>query len=188
MIVSRKNTWYSIAGWVLVIALSSCNGQPQTTETQPKTQTFEIPNTTEEVLEKYDNGLHKNSVYYDKDSREKKAEVSFHENGQPYINRKFQQGVLNGESWSYYKNGKPWSLNTFKNGVYHGKYRTWYDNGQANIEGQYVNGKEDGDWLIFYSNGQLNTRGIYMMGEKVGVWSSYNEDGTLRSEQDYTKK
>lgn len=148
---------------------------------------FNIPNTEEEVKEKFENGRHKNSVFINKDTKEKVAEVSFHENGQPYTKRNFKDGQMEGESWSYYKNGQPWSVNTFKNGVYHGKYKTWHENGQVNIEGQYVDGKENGDWLTFYPNGQINTRGIYNMGKKIGVWSSYSESGELLKEQDFTK-
>jgi len=170
-----------------IIALFSCKDAPKAPAQKAGAIDFSIPNTEEEIKEKYESGLHKSSVYFDKNSKEKVAEVSFHENGQPYTNRRFEGGVMNGESWSYYKDGKPWSLNTFKNGVYHGKYKTWHDNGQINIEGQYIDGKEDGDWFTFYPNGQVNTRGIYHLGEKTGIWSSYSEDGTLSKEQDYSK-
>ncbi len=166
----------------------ACKDEKKASAQKVDTIEFSIPNTTEEVKEKFESGLHKNSVYFNKDTKEKVAEVTFHENGQPYTNRKFQGETMNGESWSYYKDGQPWSLNTFKDGVYHGKYKTWHENGQVNIEGRYVEGKEDGDWLTFYPNGQINTRGLYSLGEKVGVWSSYNEDGTLFRELDYSKK
>lgn len=168
-------------------AVTSCKEDTKTKAQKVSTIEFSIPNAEEEVKEKYESGVHKSSIYYNKETKEKVAEVNFHENGQPYTNRKFEKGVMNGESWSYYKDGKPWSLNTFKNGVYHGKYKTWHDNGQLNIDGQYVDGKEDGDWLTFYPGGQINTRGLYSMGEKVGLWASYNPDGTLNKEQDFSK-
>ncbi len=172
---------------LLMISLFACKDESKSIAKKAGTIEFTIPNATEEVKEKYESGLHKSSVYFNKDTKEKIAEVTFHENGQPYTNRKFQGEVMNGESWSYYQNGQPWSLNTFKNGSYHGKYKTWHENGQVNIDGQYVDGKEDGDWLTFYPDGQINTRGLYTMGKKTGVWSSYNQDGTLNREQDFSK-
>lgn len=174
----------------LVTFLISCNSE-QTRPAEVVTDnspSYFLPNTSEEIVEKYDNGQHKSSVYVDNETKEKVAEVEFHENGQLYIKKKFKDGEMDGEAWSYYKDGQPWSLNTFKNGVYHGKYKTWYENGQVNIDGQYVDGKEDGDWLIFYPTGQINTRGEYDMGDKTGVWTSYNEDGSLVREFDYSKK
>lgn len=175
-------------GLITTVVFSSCKDETKAPAQKAGAVEFFIPNTDEEVKEKHANGVHKSSVYFDKDNKEKVAEVTFHENGQPYTNRKFKQGNMNGESWSYYKDGKPWSLNTFKNGVYHGKYKTWHENGQVNIDGQYLEGKEDGDWLTFYPDGQINTRGLYNNGKKVGIWSSYNQDGTLNREQDFTKQ
>lgn len=177
-----------ISALIFSINLSGCKDEVKSPAQKASIVEFSIPNTEEEIKEKYPSGVHKISVFYSKDDKEKVAEVSFHDNGQPYTNRKFEKGTMNGESWSYYKDGKPWSLNTFKDGVYHGKYKTWHDNGQLNIDGQYVEGKEDGDWLTFYPDGQINTRGLYSLGKKVGVWSSYNQDGTLSKEQDFSKE
>ena len=149
---------------------------------------FELPNTTEEVVKLHEDGSHKYSVFTDNDSKKKIAEVEFHPNGQPKIQKNFVNDTLNGESWCYYEDGKPWSLNTFKSGVYEGQYKTWHDNGQLNINGFYKEGKEDGEWFTYYPNGQLNTRGAYRNGEKVGVWSSYNMEGSLRREQDFSQE
>jgi len=176
-----------IATLALNITLYSCKDETKAPAQKAGIIEFSIPNTEEEIKEKYPNGVHKTSIFYSTDTKEKVAEVSFHDNGRPYTNRKFANGTMNGESWSYYKDGKPWSLNTFKNGALDGKYKTWHENGQVNIEGQYIEGKEDGDWLTFYPNGQINTRGLYNLGKKTGVWSSYSEEGKLLKEQDFTK-
>jgi antitoxin component YwqK of YwqJK toxin-antitoxin module len=170
------------------LGLSACHEEPKTPAKQVATIEFSIPNTTEEVVEKHDNGIHKTSVYYHEETKEKVAEVTFHENGQPFTKRTYKGEIMDGESRSYYKNGNPWSLNTYKNGVYHGRYMTWHENGQVNIDGNYVNGKAEGDWLIFYPNGQINSRGVYREGKKVGIWTSYSEDGKLIREIDYDKQ
>jgi antitoxin component YwqK of YwqJK toxin-antitoxin module len=173
----------------LVLVLCACNQDAKKTPATPvDTVEFSIPKTTEEVKETFDNGVHKSSVYYHEETKEKVAEVTFHENGQPYTQRAFKGEIMDGESKSYYKNGNPWSVNTYKDGVYHGKYKTWHENGQVNIDGNYSNGKPEGDWLFFYPNGQIDTRGIFREGKKVGVWTSYNEDGTLIREVDYDKQ
>jgi len=175
--------------FILLVAVSfliaSCS-DPKPVDPKKEAIPFAIPGATEEVKQKHEDGTHKLSVFYKEGTQEKVAEVQFHPNGQPYINKRFERDTLNGESWSYYADGKPWSLNTFKNGRYDGIYRTWHDNGQLNIDGHYKDGVEDGEWFTYYPTGTLNTRGIYRNGKKSGVWSSYNLQGTLIREEDFT--
>jgi antitoxin component YwqK of YwqJK toxin-antitoxin module len=167
--------------------LDSCKEKPAITKPIEQKIAFSIPNSNEEIISTHQDGSRKVAVFKDAVSNKKIAEVEFHKNGQPKINKRFENDSLNGESWCYYEDGKPWSLNTFKNGAYDGPYKTWFENGQLNIQGFYVNGKEEGDWVTYYPSGRLNTRGVYKNGQKVGVWSSYNSQGELRMEQDYSK-
>ncbi len=146
---------------------------------------FTIEGAREQVIAKHENGNPKLAVYVQETNGTKIAEVEFHPNGQPKIDKRFVNDTLNGESWCYYEDGKPWSLNTFRNGLNNGPYKTWHDNGQLYIDGHYVDGKEDGDWFTYYPTGQLNTRGSYRNGEKTGVWTSYNLEGTNKREQNF---
>ncbi len=146
---------------------------------------FTIEGTKEQIVISHENGTPKLAFFINESNGSKVAEVEFHPNGQPKIDKRFVNDTLNGESWCYYADGKPWSLNSFKNGVNQGPYKTWHDNGQLYIDGHYTDGKEDGEWFTYYPTGQLNTRGIYKNGVKSGVWTSYNLEGTNKREQNF---
>jgi len=168
---------------LLMSALYSCGEEK--VATQPL---FTPPEgSVEHVTSTFSDGKNKTAVYFDKSSQKKIAELEFHPNGQPKIHKKFDQGVLNGESWCYYEDGKPWSLNTFLNGQYHGIYKTWYANGNLHQQGNYENGLTNGEWISYYENGAIDTRGEFRDGKKFGVWSSYNLEGKLKRQQDFSK-
>lgn len=147
---------------------------------------FSIPGAKQQVLNSFPNGKVKTALYIDSLSTQKIAEVEFHPNGQPKIDKRFVNDTLQGESWCYYDNGSPWSLNTFEHGLNHGIYKTWHENGQLYIQGQFERGVKTGEWFTYYANGSINTRGFYQNDEKVGVWNSYNLEGTMKREQDFS--
>lgn len=168
---------------MLIVVLFSCG------EKQAEKQALFTPpeGSVEQVTSTFPDGNNKTVVYYDEKSNKKLAELEFHPNGQPKIHKKYEKGILNGESWCYYEDGKPWSLNTFENGEYHGTYKTWYSNGNLHQHGNYERGMPSGQWLSYYENGSIDTRGEYRDGKKFGVWSSYNLEGTLKRQQDFGK-
>ena len=169
--------------FLLLVMLFSCGEKPA------ESQSLFVPpaGSVEQVTSTFPDGKHKTAVYFDVKSNQKMAELEFHPNGQPKIHKKFEQGILNGESWCFYDDGKPWSLNTFSEGVYHGIYKTWYPNGQLHQQGNYERGLPSGEWLSYYENGAVDTRGEYREGRKSGIWSSYNLEGKLKREQDFSK-
>jgi antitoxin component YwqK of YwqJK toxin-antitoxin module len=171
----------------LLVFFYSCKENEKPANT-PVNQRFTIEGTTEQVILNHQDGEKKLSLFVDEKTGKKVAEIEFHPNGQPKIDKRYVNDTLNGESWCYYPDGKPWSLNTFKDGLNHGPYKTWHENGQLYIDGHYNMGKEDGEWMTYYPTGQLNTRGLYKNGVKSGVWSSYNLEGTNKREQNFEEK
>ena len=168
----------------LTLLLMSCKGDKVKTEDKaPKS--FSIAGAKQQVVNSFRDGKVKSAVYIDSATTRKVAEVEFHSNGQPKIDKRFVNDTLQGESWCYYENGSPWSLNTFESGLNHGPYKTWHDNGQLYIQGQFESGMKTGEWFTYFANGSLNTRGFYLNDEKVGVWNSYNLEGTMKREQDF---
>ncbi len=168
---------------MLIVVLFSCG------EKQAEKQALFTPpeGSVEQVTSTFPDGSSKTAVYYDEKSNKKLAELEFHPNGKPKIHKKFDQGILNGESWCYYDDGKPWSLNTYVNGEYHGIYKNWYPNGQLRQQGYYEKDLETGEWLKFYENGAIDTRGEFREGKQYGIWLSYNMEGKLMRQQDYGK-
>jgi antitoxin component YwqK of YwqJK toxin-antitoxin module len=146
---------------------------------------FAIEGTVQQVVKTFPDGTVRSAVYVDEKSQQKVAEVEFHPNGQPRIDKRFVNDTLQGESWCYYENGSPWSLNTFLDGKNEGPYKTWHENGQLYIVGQYAQGLKTGEWLTYFANGTINTRGFYKDDQKIGIWNSYNLEGTMKREQDF---
>ena len=168
--------------WALAIV--ACHN-PKVKTNVNEDDDFAIEGTMREVVKTFPDGAVKLALFIDENSKQKVAEVEFHQNGSPKIDKRFRNDTLQGESWCYYENGNPWSLNTFKDGVNQGPYKTWHENGQLYIQGQFENGLKTGEWFTYYSNGTLNTRGFYQYDEKVGIWNSYNLEGTMKREQDF---
>ena len=184
---------FSIAFLVLSCFLINCGDgkkgdESKKANTQTQEYSFSIDGTVEHVDSTYESGFHKVSTFYDEKTNEKKALVKFYNNGHPYTDVRFSNGVRNGESYSYHKNGNPFSINTYLNGIWHGPYKTFFENGQPRIVANYVDGKEDGEWIQFYSNGKIDTRGFYSAGVKTGVWTTYSQEGALVREVDYSEK
>jgi antitoxin component YwqK of YwqJK toxin-antitoxin module len=182
----------SIIYFVLAFLLINCSTDKKKEVKQNNVQSqeynFSIEGTIEKIDSTYSSGFHKVSTFYDEKTSEKKAHVKFYENGHPYTDIRFKNGVRNGESYSYHKNGNPFSVNTYLNGIWHGPYKTFFENGQPRIVANYLNGKEDGEWIQYYSNGKIDTRGTYKDGVKTGVWTTYSEEGSLLRETDYSAK
>jgi antitoxin component YwqK of YwqJK toxin-antitoxin module len=166
------------------LILIACEGREVKTE-EKAVKSFSIAGTKQQVVNSFPDGKVKTALYIDSASSRKIAEVEFHPNGQPKIDKRFVNDTLQGESWCYYQNGSPWSLNTFEKGLNQGAYKTWHENGQLYIQGQFTQGKKSGEWFTYFANGGLNTRGFYENDEKVGVWNSYNLEGTMKREQDF---
>lgn len=168
---------------LFVLALFSC--QNPKVESAEEKKPFFIKGADQQVVKEFPDGKVRLALYTDVQSKRKVAEVEFHPNGQPKIDKRFINDTLQGETWCYYENGSPWSLNTFDKEINHGAYKTWHDNGQLYIQGQYEHGQKSGEWFTYFANGSLNTRGFYTNDQKTGVWNSYNLEGTMKREQDF---
>ncbi len=177
-----------LLAFLLITCTDSKKEEDKQNTTQSQEYNFSIEGTIEHIDSTYASGFHNVSTYYDEKTKEKKAYVKFYDNGHPYTDIRFKNGVRNGESFSYHKNGNPFSINTYLNGEWHGPYKTFFENGQPRIVASYIDGKEEGEWIQFYPNGKIDTRGNYVNGEKTGVWTTYSEEGTLLREIDYSAK
>jgi antitoxin component YwqK of YwqJK toxin-antitoxin module len=179
-----------ISSFTAILFFTACNhaAEKKTETAQLPANEFKIDGAIEHVDSTYQNGKHKVATYLDAKTNERVASVKFHENGQPYTDLRFKNGVKNGTSYSYYEDGKPWSLNNYRNDTLVGEYKTWHPNGQLYFDGFYKDGLQDGEFIKYYDNGKLDTRGFYKNGEKAGVWTTYNKEGKLMREVDYDKK
>ena len=107
--------------------------------------------------------------------------IDKYENGNLGKERRYKNGVLNGEVRTYDENGQLLLLNTYKNGQKNGPHRGYYDNGNLQTEAIYKNGKNDGVSRMYYENGQLWRESKYKNGVQVAPTKWYDENGNPKS-------
>ena len=82
----------------------------------------------------------------------------FHENGQVYMMGKIKDKERNGLWKTYYEDGTPWSETNFNEGVTDGSTKTWYKNGKVRFTGFYTDGEKSGTWYWYDEEGKLNKK------------------------------
>ena len=86
------------------------------------------------------------------------GEKVFHENGQVYMMGKIKDKERNGLWKTYYEDGTPWSETHFKEGILDGSTKTWYKNGKVRFTGFYTDGEKSGTWYWYDKEGELNKK------------------------------
>lgn len=118
------------------------------------------------VLNKYEDDVPKDVVYYVMDSlgnptSEAAHETHYYENHQKYIDGNLHENNRDGLWYAYFPDGT------------------------VQTKANYVDGKEEGRYTVFYSNGNVRYTGEYSHGRQIGEWRFYNEDGTLSHTQTF---
>ncbi len=102
------------------------------------------------------------------------------------LERYDDNGELNGERVVYYPNGTVVAeKQNYNNGKLQGKSFSFAKNGQVVKIYNYQNGLLQGKAQFFNTKGDLLSEGQYKNDKKDGVWKHY-EDGKLVNEKDYT--
>ena len=86
------------------------------------------------------------------------AQKVFHENGQVYMMGKIKDKERDGLWKTYYEDGIPWSETHFKEGILEGSTKTWYKNGKVRFTGFYSDGEKSGTWFWYDKEGKLNKK------------------------------
>lgn len=86
-------------------------------------------------------------------------------------------GKRDGIWTSYHPNGNKQSENEYENGVLNGKTYTTFPSGQIMYIGYYTDGKYDGQWIYYKENGELSKEIFYDNGEikKLTEGEDYNK-------------
>ncbi len=109
---------------------------------------------------------------------------TFYSDGTKHIVANFENGKLNGTSYSYsmenaWNQGDPhhcYLKQNFKEGILHGPYESYYSNGNIWQQGTYVAGEETGEHKIFRNNGNLFAFGFVSNGLAMYEWIIFDED------------
>ncbi|MEO1258377.1 MAG: toxin-antitoxin system YwqK family antitoxin [Bacteroidota bacterium] len=110
------------------------------------------------------------------------AYTSYHQNGQIFEERNYQNDQLAGVSKVYFENGKLDYVETHVDGSYEGLYQKYHESGQLANEGQYVNNEMSGIWKRWYENGTLREEVEFSENEENGPFKEYHENGKLKTE------
>lgn len=111
------------------------------------------PETTTEIIEKFDDGT-------------KKVEETFYiSNGEKVVVFKT----------FYHENGMKEKEGPIENGKRTGKWTAWFDNGTLWSEGSFLDGKSEGEFLVYSESGSLFMKSSYKNGIPDGTWTIYDE-------------
>lgn len=136
---------------IAVVSFLSCNHETTNTETtntpQPITTTKSDTVTSDFVFEQPKDTVPHNGEY-----------ISYYKNGVMEMRGVMKNGKREGLWKSWYEDGSPWSETTFEDGIKNGKTTTWYDNEQKRYEGYYTNDKESGTWTFWDESGKEQQR------------------------------
>ena len=129
----------------------------------------------------YENGLPKAIKTYkvSKGKIELVKAITWHENGQKYMEGAYKDGEKDGLSTSWHENGQKRAEGTFKNGKEDGLWTEWYQNGQKSSKKTYKDGGKDGLHTIWYENGQKLYEVTYKDRELISE-KCWDEDGNER--------
>ena len=111
--------------------------------------------------------------------------TSYHENGQVFEERFYQNDKLEGVSKVYFENGKLDYVETHKDDLYDGLYQKYYESGQLANEGQYENNEMNGVWKRWYENGTLREEVEFAANNENGPFKEYHENGQLKTQGVY---
>lgn len=171
---------------------------PQPVDTTVTTQTYEDGSTQIErgVTRYSDDTLENHGVYRE-----------FYEDGQQFVDGRYDKGKPVGE-WTFwrpngqvakkvtYKNGTPdgavelrradgtlKAKRSYSEGLRHGVWQLYAEDGEQLLrEYQYKNGEGDGLWKWWYPSGELLRETPFSNGLVDGVATEYAQDGTKRAE------
>jgi len=87
--------------------------------------------------------------------------IKRYKNGVIEIRGMMKNGNRDGLWKSFYEDGTPWSETTFKDGIKNGKTTTWYPTGQMRYTGFYTNDKESGKWMYYDEKGNISNSTNY---------------------------
>jgi len=83
------------------------------------------------------------------------VEEIFYPNGKTKTIGEYKDGKRTGEWLAWYENGVPWSQAHFENGLKNGESIVYYPNGQKRYIGYYNNDEKTGVWKFFDEQGKL---------------------------------
>ncbi len=139
---------------ILTSFLFACSGEKVEKEI---VSTFSNGNT---MYEKYfrwvgnDEVLLKEIRYYATGTKESETEYN-------------TRGERHGKVISWHDNGQKWLEEDYENGIKNGVFIEWYKSGKKSFKGNYKDGLPDGKWIFWDEDGEKISTKIYKDGEPV---------------------
>lgn len=88
---------------------------------------------------------------------------------------------------TYHPNGEKYIEGNYTNELRDGYWASWFPDGKLWSEGQFKAGESHGKRTVYHENGKLYYEGSFDMGRRVGVWTFYDKNGVQVNQIDYDK-
>jgi antitoxin component YwqK of YwqJK toxin-antitoxin module len=82
-------------------------------------------------------------------------EITYYRSGSVKMEGNKIDDKREGRWMSFFENGNPWSETHFQNGLKHGPTTVWFPHGIKYYEGQYENDRSVGTWKFFNEDGEF---------------------------------
>ncbi|MBA3902027.1 MAG: hypothetical protein H0X62_17780, partial [Bacteroidetes bacterium] len=88
-------------------------------------------------------------------------DVTYYENRAVKMEGNMIDGKKEGKWMAFHENGMPWSETSFEDGISEGPTTTWYPSGVKHYTGAYKNGQRSGNWKFYDEDGALEKEENY---------------------------
>jgi diguanylate cyclase (GGDEF)-like protein/PAS domain S-box-containing protein len=103
----------------------------------------------------------------------------YSEDGQPYLEINFKDGIENGPYKEYFQSGPLAKEANFENGQFEGLYKEYYEDGTPFKEFNFAHGKRQGEGKIYHPNGELQAKLNFKDDQTQGNYQEFDENGEL---------
>lgn len=110
---------------------------------------------------------------------------SWYDDGAPWVEQSFREGLLDGKFLERHRNGKPAREGTYAMGQKVGTWRIFFESGVLEEESEWRDGVAHGRFVAFWPNGVHKTEGRRCGGVQCGRWRTFDMDGHPLGEIDY---
>lgn len=95
--------------------------------------------------------------------------------------------VEHGESLRWHENGQPWVQGDYIDGVREGLWLSWHLNGSNRGEGRLHRDRRVGTWTTWHDNGQKRSEAAYEVGLAHGKSTTWDKDGNVLKTGTYAR-
>jgi len=110
---------------------------------------------------------------------------TWYDDGAPWIERVFHEGIVDGPFRERHRNGKVAREGTYAMGRKVGTWRLYYESGAPEEESEWRDGMPHGRFVAWWPTGAIRSTGRHCGGAQCGRWQTFDAQGKPLGEVDY---